>query len=109
MKSLVPIVEGQSEVESVGVLLRRILTADRRSGISIAKPIRVKRNQVVRQGELERALRLAVSTRVGCAGILVLLDADDDDPELLEPSLEKMFATCKVIFSFARISPQFSQ
>lgn len=89
MKSLVPIVEGKSEVESVGVLLRRILTADRCSWISIAKPIRVKRNQVVRQGELERALQLAVSTREGCAGIVVLLDADDDDPELLEPSLEK--------------------
>lgn len=87
-KSLIPIVEGQSEVESAGVLLRRILYAKDTYDVEVARPFRVKRNKVVRRGELEKAIRQAELSRGGAAAILVVLDADDDCPADLGPALE---------------------
>lgn len=84
---LVPIVEGHAEVESVPVLLRRLLTARGRYTVQIARPVRVKRNRVVRAGELERACELARSRTEGCDAILILLDADEDCPKELAPIL----------------------
>ncbi|HEX2077141.1 MAG TPA: hypothetical protein VHG08_05515 [Longimicrobium sp.] len=78
--ALVPIVEGHAEVRSVPVLMRRL-------GVDVAKPFRVKRNQVVRPGELERAVQLAVADRAAASAVLVLLDADDDCPAELAPVL----------------------
>jgi hypothetical protein len=40
----------------------------------------VKRNKVVREGELERAITQAVRDRPGVAAVIVILDADDDCP-----------------------------
>jgi hypothetical protein len=85
--SIVPIVEGQSEVKSVPILLRRLLTEAQASDIEVARPFRVKRYGVVREGELERAVRLAVSDRENVGGLVVLLDCDDDCPAELGPSL----------------------
>ncbi len=79
--AVVPIVEGQSEVESVPVLLRRILE-DR--GV-----FRVKRNLVVKPNEIERAVKQAVRSRANAGSVLVLLDADDDCPAELGLSLLK--------------------
>lgn len=87
LRQLVPIVEGQSEERSIGGFLRRILDAEGRYDLTVARPVRVKRNQVVRDGELERALSLALRARSNAAGILVLLDADDDCPATLGPEL----------------------
>jgi Domain of unknown function (DUF4276) len=84
---LVPIVEGQSEVRSIGVLLRRILEDIGVYDVDVARPFRVKRNQVVRDGELERAVTQAVRSREGATGVLVLLDADRDCPATLGPTL----------------------
>lgn len=78
--ALVPIVEGHAEVRSVPVLMRRL-------GIDVARPFRVKRNQVVKPGELERAVTLAVADRESATAVLVLLDADDDCPAELAPAL----------------------
>jgi Domain of unknown function (DUF4276) len=89
---ILPIVEGESEVESVPVLLRRLLHKLGRSEIGVARPFRVKRYQVVRPGELERALRQGLRDRHGVQAILVLLDADDDDPQRLE---EELLARCR--------------
>lgn len=85
--NIVPIVEGQSEVESVPVLLRRVRERLRTYGVDVARPFRVKRNSVVRKGELERAVRQAVRSRDNAGCVLVLLDADDDCPAELAPSL----------------------
>ena len=77
---LVPIVEGQSEERSIGVLLRRILTETGIYDAEIARPFRVKRGRVVKDGELERSVTQAIRSRAGATGVLVLLDADDDCP-----------------------------
>ena len=78
--ALVPIVEGHAETESIPVLMRRI-------GVPVARPFRVKRNKVVREGELERAITQAVLDRAGASAVLVLLDGDDDCPAELAPVL----------------------
>lgn len=87
-KVLIPIVEGQSEVESAGVLLRRMIQAEGASEIDVARPFRVKRNKVVREEELENALKQSTRARAGAAAVLVLLDADDDCAAELAPKLE---------------------
>lgn len=89
IRTLLPIVEGHSEVIGVPVLLRRLLINLGHPEVLIARPFRVKRNQVVLSGELERALLQGIQTRTEVTGILVILDADDDDPDELETSLAK--------------------
>ncbi|HIE28097.1 TPA: DUF4276 family protein, partial [Candidatus Poribacteria bacterium] len=84
---IVPIVEGQSEVASVPVLLRRLLSKRQRHDVTIARPVRVHRTSVVKEGEIERAVALARRNREGCDAVLVLLDADDDCPAELGPKL----------------------
>lgn len=79
-RAIVPIVEGQSEVASVPLLLRRLLQAGSTYELEIAKPFRVKRNRVVRPGEIENAVTQACRSRAHAAAVLLLLDADDDCP-----------------------------
>jgi hypothetical protein len=82
--TLATIVEGRSEVESVPILLRRILSSLQASPvIAVARPFRVSRTRVVREGELERALEQVIRDRSNVKGIIVLLDAEDDDPAAL--------------------------
>lgn len=85
--AIVPIVEGHAEVGSVPVLLRRVLLIIGAERVSVTKPFRVKRNQVIRQGQLERTVQQAASSRPNAAAVLVLLDADDDCPAKLGPVL----------------------
>jgi hypothetical protein len=87
--AIVPIVEGFAEVESVPVLLRRLLERFENYHVQIARPFRVKRNKVMREGELERAVKHAVMDRKNAGAILVLLDADDDCPAEIGPLLLK--------------------
>lgn len=78
--AVLPIVEGHAETESVPVLLRRL-------GIPCVRPFRVKRNKIVKPGELESAITFATMDRTGVTAVLVLLDADDDCPAALAPAL----------------------
>jgi hypothetical protein len=87
MGSLVPVVEGFSEVEAMPVLLRRFLEEAAVWDLQVAKPFRVKRQLVVRDGELERAVALAVSDRPEPEAVVIVLDADDDCPATLGPAL----------------------
>jgi len=84
---LVPVVEGQSEERALGVLLRRLTAAGDAPETEVARPFRVKRNKVVREGELERAVAQAVRSRSGATAVLVVLDADDDCAAELAPTL----------------------
>lgn len=86
--SIVPIVEGHSEVKSVPVLMRRFLNQHGIYDVVIEKPIRVKRQQVIKEGQLERAIARAL-LRPNCGAIVIILDADDDCPKELAPSLLK--------------------
>lgn len=84
---IIPIVEGQGEVDAVPVLLRRILAEVEIYDLEIARPFRVKRNRVVREGELERAIHQALRDRATASSLILILDADDDCPRELGPQL----------------------
>ena len=91
---IVPIVEGQGDVEAVPILLRRLLyERAEHFGLYVAKPIRVPRDKLLKQGVLERYVELAVQTREGCEAVLVLFDADDDCPAQLGPKLTERAKT----------------
>jgi hypothetical protein len=87
IRSILPIVEGKAEVEGVPVLLRRLLSRIERNDVQVARPFWVKRTQMVRPGEIERAILLGPQDRTGVIAVVVILDADDDDPSQLEASL----------------------
>jgi Domain of unknown function (DUF4276) len=84
---ILPIVEGHAEVEAVPVLLRRMLERIGPAHVQVARPFRVKRYLLVRAGELERAIQQGLRDRGDVSCLLVLLDADDDDPHVLEKEL----------------------
>ena len=84
---IVSIVEGYSEVESVPALLRRYLATTGLYGLEVARPIRVKRNLVVKPNELEKAVELARRQYPEIKALLVVLDADTDCPGSLGPEL----------------------
>lgn len=88
-RAIVPIVEGHSEVGSVPILLRRLLQDGGIYDLDVGKPFRIKRDRVVRPGELEKAVTFASRSRSDAAAILVILDADDDCPAKLGPELTK--------------------
>ena len=87
--AILPIVEGQSEVESVPILLHRIRDQMQAFNIQISRPWRVKRNKVVKQGELERAITQGIRDRSNIGAILLLLDAEDDCPAALALELSE--------------------
>lgn len=88
---IVAIVEGHGEAEAVPVLVRKLALASH--GYAEVKPHRVKRQRVVKPGELEKALEFA-AMQPGCSGILLVLDADTDCPATLGPELlERCTAT----------------
>lgn len=86
MARIVAVVEGQGEVAALPILLRRI-AGSLGVYVDIPNPIRVRRNRIVKPGEMERAVELAArrAGRDGC--ILILLDADQDCPAELAPEL----------------------
>jgi hypothetical protein len=85
--TILPIVEGFSEVDAVPVLLRRLLARLDREDVAVARPFRVSRTKVAREGELERALIQGLRDRLNITCVLVILDADDDEPQALEAAL----------------------
>lgn len=74
-----PIVEGQGDVTAVPILLRRLAEQAEAWNVQIARPHRRRRNQLARKADLQNAVRVALLTP-GCAGVLILFDADDDCP-----------------------------
>ncbi len=83
--ALVPIVEGRSEVEGLRRLIERMIYEIMGvTGLQIVTPFLVKRNRVIKEGRLETAILMAsISAKEkgrDLGGLLVLLDADDDDP-----------------------------
>lgn len=88
IESIVPIVEGTSEVVAVPVLMRRLKDQWGRFDLQIERPVRVMRNKVGRDGELERRVEMAMS-RSNCRAVVVILDADDDCPKDLAAALLK--------------------
>ena len=87
------IVEGHGEDKAVPRLLHRVAenhySASHYSELVIVTPppIRVHRNQIVKEGELERKVELAARKIKGQGGILIILDSDDECPARLGPEL----------------------
>jgi len=77
---IVPIVEGHGERHAVPALLRRISAELGRYDVEIPEPIRIPRQRLPKEGELERAATLATYRCDPESGILVLVDADGDCP-----------------------------
>ena len=88
MSRIFAIVEGDGEVEAVPVLVRRIGSeVSPLTPPDVFRPIRVRRQQVLKEGELERYVNLG-ALRVGDGGcILILLDANGDCPAELGPTI----------------------
>ncbi|MGH9152683.1 MAG: DUF4276 family protein [Acidimicrobiales bacterium] len=84
------IVEGHGEVSSVPILLRRIAESlNPAVVVSVPPPLRVPADKLCRPGELERHVELAARKVGAGGGVLVLLDADDEEdcPARLGPEL----------------------
>lgn len=92
---LFPFVEGQGEVAAVPILLRRLLARLGRADVQVARPYRVHRYRLVRQGELERRVISGLRDRGQVTAILILLDADDERrPAAVE---EELVQQCRAI------------
>ena len=82
------IVEGESEVETVPLLIRRIAAnLYPELPIVVLPPIRCPRNQVVKENELERAVEFVARQIGGQGAIFIIFDSDDDCPAELGPAL----------------------
>ncbi|MYC75204.1 DUF4276 family protein [Candidatus Poribacteria bacterium] len=82
------LVEGESEVKTVPLLIRRIAAnLYPELPIVVLPPIRRPRNQVVKENELERAVEFVARQIGGQGAIFIILDSDDDCPAELGPAL----------------------
>lgn len=82
-----PIVEGQGDVAATPILLRRLAAEAAAWNVEIARPHRRRRNQLASKADLQNSVRVALLTP-GCAGVLILLDADDDCPRECAPEFD---------------------
>lgn len=86
---LVPIVEGDGEVQALPVLLRRLAaTIAPDLLIEVRSGMRVNRGNLLKAGELERYIDLATRLHQGHGGVIMLVDADDDCAATLGPELQ---------------------
>ena len=82
------IVEGESEVATVPLLIRRIAAnLYPELPIVVPPPIRRPRNKVVKENELERAVEFVARQIGGQGAIFIILDSDEDCPAELGPVL----------------------
>lgn len=87
--TIASVVEGEGEISALPVLLRRLMYEVEIWDADIQPPFMVDRGRLVRPGGLEAAVE-AQARRVPAGhsgGILVVIDADDDCPASLGPSL----------------------
>jgi hypothetical protein len=87
---IVCIVEGQGDRDAAPIVIRRIINEiDPTLMIEIPKPIRIPKNKLLKEGELERAVKLAGLNASSSGAILVVLDSDDHCPAETGPELLK--------------------
>lgn len=106
MPKIVPIVEGEGEVEAVPILLRKILEEMRRWDIQIARPKNSNGCENLKKPNgLERFVRLA-EMEPDCAAILVLMDADEQCPKNLAMSFAARVRAVGVRYPTAIVLPK---
>lgn len=78
--TLMPIVEGDGEVQAIPILLRRICgELFNRYDIMVRSPWRVPRSKIVKAHEIDRVYTaLARGAEGGRGAVIVILDQDDD-------------------------------
>jgi hypothetical protein len=82
-----PVVEGNGEVRALPILLRRLRDESGAYSLEFNRPIRGRRSEFINEDALRKKIRLA-KLQEACAGILVLLDADDDAPCEMGPRIQ---------------------
>ena len=75
-------------MKALPVLLRRLVEKAEVWSVGIGRPIRKPRNQLVRETELKKAVRLAL-LQPGCTAVLILFDGNSDCPAELGPAVQK--------------------
>lgn len=103
MPRIVVVVEGHGDVESVPIIVRRLVATDQpECGVEVAFPIRIPRHRIVKKAELERAVLLARGRLEGNdGGVLIVIDADDDCPAHLGP---KLLGECRSVAPDLRVA-----
>ena len=89
MQIIAPIVEGHGDSLAIRLLIDRVL-AECCPGVtaSVTRPLRMQKSKLLKDGELERVVRLAAGRLSGGGGgVLVLIDSDDDCPRETGPEL----------------------
>jgi hypothetical protein len=81
------VVEGHGEVPGLPKLLHRIARENSIWDLRVPTPYRKPRGSLVAVGGIERAVDAQARRVDARGGVLVLLDADDDCPAVLGPSL----------------------
>jgi len=103
MPCIVPIVEGHGEKEAVPLLLRRILTFQEVWHWTVARPIQVGNLNKLKM-KLPSFIKYALKYK-DCAGILILLDLDDECPAVENKNLSKqinnLYLNCPAPVVFA--------
>lgn len=88
MSTIVTIVEGRGEVDAIPILIRRIAAASAPGAVPhVPRPIRVKRDYLLKENELERYVDLAAVQSGPEGAVLILLDADDACPPELASTI----------------------
>ncbi len=91
-------------MEALPILLCRLLEEAEVWMVGIGRPIRKPRNQLVRETELKKAVRLAL-LQPECRGVLILFDGDSDCPAELGPAVQEWAAAeagvvpCEVVIA----------
>ena len=81
MQRIITIVEGSGEVAALPILVRRIADAALPGAApQVPRPIRVRRDQFLKENELERYVDLAARQSGPDGRVLIVLDDDDDCP-----------------------------
>lgn len=87
--SIASVVEGEGEIFALPVVLRRLMFSMSIWNADIQRPFLINRGKLIKQGGLEAAVE-GVARRLSPSapgGILILIDADDDCPAELGPTL----------------------
>ncbi|MFC5380088.1 hypothetical protein [Aquipuribacter nitratireducens] len=102
------IVEGFGEVQALPKLLHRLWpTLGAPGWLHTPVPHRLPRGQIVKPERLEAAVRVQSARVQGRGGILVVVDADDDDPAELEARLAAAEATKGVRLRVVAAVPEY--
>lgn len=75
-------------MKALPILLRRLVEEAEVWMVGIGRPIRKRRNQLVRETELRKAVRLAL-LQPECSAVLILFDGDSDCSAEMGPAVQE--------------------